>query len=1203
MRRSVLLFAFAGLLGSSAQVSDDQPQDAEEEAYSPRTIRRRQPPLHQAGAGITRNVEAALHQHHTKHHEGSNALTCSEIATAAKNCHEMRMKTTKVAVVMKKRFLAERKQRAASQAHVHRLKEQLKKVEAAKEDAEMQFRKERQNDALEKLQLDEFKTKLADSVQGETELATDLRIAQDNLANHTAEEIGGTALREQLATEHTARKAAEKKASTEEHALVASQSKFKSSDAELRSYESKIAVQTKDLSTAANEVASLKSQSKIYQEREHESEVTSKARAEMDALEVQAAQRALNHTSSDLLVAKTEVEELRISRDRALAVSSGMNKNQANDIIGLHEQVIKEGKSLQDIKEELKLKVQALNATTHDLANALEIAKEQKDMHANVSETLTRRDQEANSYSEQLSEANHELESIREELGSKDKELNAIRSKYSAVESQDKEDKENLQSAQALVKDEVFKLDAAQAELHDRDSKLGYAEANVTLEREQLHNLVEQVHHVSDKDRQTDTAILKQAKAETESLQAALDKAEMEMKALRAEARAQQAQARLVEARASEKDAERERLVLELRAAQADSARLNATQVELAKELGVSSQELQVSGAKALNEFRQMNARLSETDVELEADRAALHAKEAALNGTRNQLGNARLKASKEGMLREKLIEAEGMMGSFHAELTAHEAELNQTKVLLSSAEAEAGQLPLLRAKLTSADNDLEILRSSLAFKARELNNTRAQLGDTTRTLQSLNKTRVQLSAKLSVTKAQLQSTHEDLEAEDKKLNTTKHHLATTMDAVKDLDEMRSKLTAADKELKTYKAALSAKSNEVLATREEAEAAEKLRVANGKAAAEELKDLETMRAKIKLDGANLVAMKSKIERKEVDLRAERRDLSTEAFALRSAQLQLSEKQAEKKKLAMLKVADAGRLGQLSSELEATKAKLANKTALVNKLVAMATHDIAAQDKDKQAVDEQLQDARANITDLKEAVNRSQWYQTELLSMTSVLKQARDELDKKNNDLKVVADALVTKNGETDSNAHLLHETSERAYADEQALKKSHTDELDMKRLMQQSQEEFAAKLAAKDKEMAKDRVQVASEARTEIAAVDHKLKSVESEDGAKFRAAKVVLEEERGAQAKLAFFHSKASKAEGEVKEATTLLKRDEDLLRNSYAKQDRLKKAIATKYGKMARDLKKEKHHESELAKENQALEKKVRYLRAQAD
>merc|ERR1740117_517874 len=108
------------------------------------------------------------------------------------------------------------------------------------------MRKDRSSAALEKLQLDEFKTKLADSVQGETELATDLRIAQDNLANHTAEEIGGTALREQLATEHTARKAAEKKASTEEHALVASQSKFKSSDAKLKSYESKIAVQTKD---------------------------------------------------------------------------------------------------------------------------------------------------------------------------------------------------------------------------------------------------------------------------------------------------------------------------------------------------------------------------------------------------------------------------------------------------------------------------------------------------------------------------------------------------------------------------------------------------------------------------------------------------------------------------------------------------------------------------------------------------------------------------------------------------------------------------------------------------------------------------------------------------------------------------------------------------------------------------------------------
>ena len=208
-------------------------------------------------------------------------------------------------------------------------------------------------------------------------------------------------------------------------------------------------------------------------------------------------------------------------------------------------------------------------------------------------------------------------------------------------------------------------------------------------------------------------------------------------------------------------------------------------------------------------------------------------------------------------------------------------------------------------------------------------------------------------------------------------------------------------------------------------------------------------------------------------------------------------------------------------------------------------------------------------------------------------MTSVLKQARDELDSKNKDLKVVADALVARRGETDRNAQI-------AEADEQELKKTHADALDMKRLMQVAQEEFAAKLAAKDKEMAKNSAKLASVARTELAVLDHKLKSVESEDGARFRAAKAVLEETRATQAKLA---ARAYKDEGEVKQAATLLKQDEGLLQNSYAKQDRFKKTIGTKYGKMARDLKKEKHHESELAKENQALEKQVRYLRAQVD
>lgn len=1199
----VLLFAIASAVGS-AQVFDEQSQDVEEEAYSPRTIRRRQPILHQAGVGVERKLETALHQHHTEHHEGSIALTCSEIATAAKNCHEMRVKTTKVAVVMKKRFLAERKQRVASQAAVHRLKAKLEKAEAAKEDAETQMRKDRSSTALEKLQLDEFKNKLADSVQGETELATDLRIAQDNLANRTAEEIGGSALREQLAAEDAARKAAETKESTEEKALLALKSQLSSSDAELKASESKIAAQAKDLSKTVSEVAALESQSKVYQQREHEGEVASKARAEMDALEVQAAQRALNRTRADLLVAKTAAEESRISRDRALALSSGVKQNQANDIIQLREQSAKDGKTLEAIQEELKLKVQALNSTTHDLANALEMAKEQENMHAKVSETLSRRNQQAITYSEQLAEANHELEAIREELGSKDRELNAIRSKYSSVESQDKEDKDELKSAQAQLKDETVKLDAVQSELHDRDSRLGYAEANVTLERQQLHNLVEQVQHVQDKNKQTDTAILKQAEAQTDSLQAALTKAEMEMRALRAEALAQEAQAKLAAARASEKDAERERLSLELRAAQADTARINATQAQLAKELGVSPEELQVSGAKAVTDFRHMLARLAEVDEELKADRATLNIKDVALNGTREHLGEIRLKVSHEGLLREKITEAEAMMENFHAELSAHEAELNQTRLLLSSAEAEAGQLPALRAKLTSADKDLEVLRSSLASKVQELNTTKSQLGDTTRTLQGLNETRMQLSVKLSATKKDLQLTHENLKDEDRKLNTTQHHLATTMEAVKDLDEMRSKLDVADKELRTYNAALRAKSNQVHATREEAEAAEKLRAANAKAATEELKDLENMKAKIKLDGASLAAMKAKIERKDIDLREERRDLSDEAFALRSAQLQLKDKQAEHRNLAMLKVADAGKVSQLSKELETTKSELAKKAALLNKVVAMATHDIAEQDKEKQASEEQLEEARANITDLKDAVNQSHWYQTELLSMTSVLKQARDELDTKNKDLKVVADALMTKNNEKDRNVQLLRATSERAAADEQALKKSHAQELDMQRVLKQAQEEVAAKFDAKDKEMAQDRSEMASEARKELATLDHKLKSVESEDGAKFRAAKVALEEARASQTNSAsLLRSRASKAEGQVKEAADLLKRDEALLRNSYAKQDRLKKTIATKYGKMARDLKKEKHHESELVKENKALEKQVRYLRSQAD
>jgi len=1191
----ILIVTLTGILGSFAQGLIDEPQEGYEEVDLPRATRRHQPP-HHVGSNVARKLQAALNLHSAENHEGSTVLTCGEIATAAKNCHEMRVKTTKIAVVWKKRFLAERKQLAASQATVHRLQKQLKEMKAANEDVDAQMRKDRDDAAREKLELDEFKNKLADAVQGETELATDLRIAQDNLANRTAEEIGVAALREQLTAEHMARKTAEKAKTLDEHTLFILKSKLKGSNAKLEKDESEVAVQTKDLRTAVNEIAALQSQVSVNQQREHETEVASKARAEMDALEVQAAQRALNSTRADLLVAKTEAEEFRISRDHVLALSSSMENNQASGIIKLREESAKGDKLLQSVEEELKSKVQALNATTHDLANALEVAKEQKDLRAKESETLSRRNQQAVSYSEQLAEANHELEAIREELGSKDRELSASRSSLSEVESQDKEDKETLKFAQAAVKEESVKLNATRSALHDRESRLHDAEANVALEREQFHNLLEQVH-------QTDSASANQAKAEAVSLQATLDKTEVGMNVLRADARAQQEQAK-------EKDAKLERLAVQLRAAQVDNARLNSTQVEVAKELGVSPQQLQVSSVQAVDDFRQMHARLVEADEELKADRAALYAKDLALNTTQVQFKNARARASTEGLLRDKVAEAETMMESFHTQLANHEMELNRTKLLLSSAEAEAGQLPVLRAKLASADKDLDVLQSTLARKVQDLNTTRTQLGETTRAVQSMNDTRRQLSAKLNVTRQQLQSTHEDLKAEDSKLNATRRHLAATMAAVKDLDEIRSKLDAADKELKQFKAALSAKSNEVVATREEADAAEKLRIANGKAAAAELEDLETLKAKIKIDRATLLSMKSKMEKKDMDLRVERRDLSDEAFALRSAQLQLSEKQAElqgvnasHRKLAMLKYAEAGKVSQLNSDLNKEHLELETTKSKLSKVVAMATHDIAEQDKEKQAVEDQLEEARANITDLTRAVNSSKWYETELVSMTSVLKQARDELNTKNSDLKVVADALVAKNGEVDRNVHLLQETSKRADVDEQALKQSHTDELDMKRFIQQEHEEFAAKLDAKDKEMAKEHADMASEAQRELNVLDHKLKTVESEDGLKFRAAKAALDEARGAQTEIVSFRSRASKAEGEVKQATSLLKRDEVLLRNSYAKQDHLKRAMATKYGKLARDLKKEKHHESDMARKNQALEKEVRYLRSQVN
>jgi chromosome segregation ATPase len=146
-----------------------------------------------------------------------------------------------------------------------------------------------------------------------------------------------------------------------------------------------------------------------------------------------------------------------------------------------------------------------------------------------------------------------------------------------------------------------------------------------------------------------------------------------------------------------------------------------------------------------------------------------------------------------------------------------------------------------------------------------------------------------------------------------------------------DLDHSRAELAAESEELKEYRSALSGRTAELNATRSELQAVKTLRSADAKAAMSELKELEEMKAKLRVDNVEFINMRTALELKESALRKANDSASVATSALRTANhnllLETSKVQellSAKKQLVMLKMTEASQLEEMRAKYDSAQ---------------------------------------------------------------------------------------------------------------------------------------------------------------------------------------------------------------------------------------------------------------------------------------
>jgi chromosome segregation ATPase len=146
-----------------------------------------------------------------------------------------------------------------------------------------------------------------------------------------------------------------------------------------------------------------------------------------------------------------------------------------------------------------------------------------------------------------------------------------------------------------------------------------------------------------------------------------------------------------------------------------------------------------------------------------------------------------------------------------------------------------------MQEELKSSEQQALILKKQLTDQKDELNQTRAKLDAAKADAVNQWGARKEMQRKLDMANRQLNMTRSELAADSGELNMTRREMESTLSAVKDLHEMRTRLAAVGDELKGYQSALTARTSELNATRTELQAAKNLRKADARAAMSEVK--------------------------------------------------------------------------------------------------------------------------------------------------------------------------------------------------------------------------------------------------------------------------------------------------------------------------------------------------------------------------
>lgn len=356
---------------------------------------------------------------------------------------------------------------------------------------------------------------------------------------------------------------------------------------------------------------------------------------------------------------------------------------------------------------------------------------------------------------------------------------------------------------------------------------------------------------------------------------------------------------------------QRDELKGQLATAQQQIATLNKTHAALSEQLSIALSHLREVESTKMQEVEGMRAAMSTLDEKLQEAQADLDGHTESLKDTRSRLEAARHQMNLADSVHMQLTNANQTLNDLLKAVKSSEAELVRTKAELAATSSKVAEVTSLQQQLSSAEADLKVVRKEWGAKVDELKKVRAQLSDATKESNQLSGERAKLTQKLYRANKQLGLVRSEFNAEDSELNFTKKDLQATMRSVSDLSDMRQKLAHAGQELKAYQSALSAKTDELNATAGELSAAKTLRTTSKRAAAAELKELETMKAKLRIEDAQLLTLHSTIKQKELAVQQVKRQLEFKSELVQSTQTRVASLQA-KERAAQIRTAELTR---------------------------------------------------------------------------------------------------------------------------------------------------------------------------------------------------------------------------------------------------------------------------------------------------